>query len=143
MTMRPDAGNRPNPPVMIDAAHAGRLQRLANAMTASPEVAEYLLQELDRATVVDSQDLPPDVATIGSSITFRDETTGRVQTVTLVLPPDADITKQRVSVLTPIGAALIGLSEGATIDWETRSGEMRDLTVLEVRPPEQIGDGSA
>jgi regulator of nucleoside diphosphate kinase len=51
----------------------------------------------------------------------------------LVFPVDADITKQRVSVLTPIGAALIGIGKGASIDWETNSCELRHLTILDVK----------
>jgi regulator of nucleoside diphosphate kinase len=76
--------------------------------------------------------MPADVVNIGSEVSFRDEASGRVQRVTIVLPPDADIDRQRVSVLTPIGAALIGLARGASIGWETREGEERRLTVLEV-----------
>lgn len=51
----------------------------------------------------------------------------------MVFPVDADITKQRVSVLTPIGTALIGISKGASIDWETNNGELRHLTILDVK----------
>jgi regulator of nucleoside diphosphate kinase len=61
-----------------------------------------------------------------------------VQTVTLVLPGEADIAERKVSVLTPIGAALIGLAQGASIDWETRDGESRELTVLQVATPRRV-----
>jgi regulator of nucleoside diphosphate kinase len=94
------------------------------------------MQEVARATVLPSGEMPADVVNIGSEVTYRDETTGRTQTVTIVLPPEADIARHRVSVLTPIGAALIGLSTGAAIGWETRDGEERRLTVLEVRRPQ-------
>ncbi len=73
-------------------------------------------------------------------MTFVDESTGRQQTVTVVFPPDADIGERRVSVLTPIGAALIGIAPGASISWKTRTGETRELTVIDVRPPEQVSD---
>jgi regulator of nucleoside diphosphate kinase len=78
--------------------------------------------------------MPADVVNIGSEVLFRDEVTGREQRVTIVLPQHADIARQRISVLTPIGAALIGLARGASIGWETREGKPRRLTVLEVRP---------
>ena len=72
---------------------------------------------------------------MGFEVAYRDDTTGRVQTVTLVYPNEADIAKGRASVLTPIGTALIGLAVGKSINWTTRTGEMKRLTVLEVREP--------
>jgi regulator of nucleoside diphosphate kinase len=70
--------------------------------------------------------------TIGSFVTFRYNDTGWSQTIQLVLPEHADIGKARVSVFTPVGAALIGLSEGQQMSWKTRLGEARSLTVLQV-----------
>lgn len=129
------------PPVILDAAWIERLHGLASAaMQRSPDVADRLLQEIDRATVLPSGEVPATVVNIGSRVTFRDETTGREQTVTLVLPENADIAERRASVLTPIGAALIGLSEGSSITWEGRDGETRRLTVSRVRAPD--GDAS-
>jgi regulator of nucleoside diphosphate kinase len=124
-----------DPPVVLDATFVGSLHSLAlAAMARSPDVADRLLNELERATVLPSRDVPPTVVNIGSEVTFRDEATGREQTVILVLPSDADISERRVSVVTPIGAALIGLTEGASIGWETRTGETRRLTVKSVKP---------
>lgn len=124
------------PVVILDEAYVGRLQGLAAAVAERvPDVADRLLHEIDRATVLPSADVPPDVVNIGSEVTFRDEAADREQTVVLVLPADADIAERRVSVVTPIGAALIGLAEGAMIDWETRDGQERLLTVLKVAPP--------
>jgi regulator of nucleoside diphosphate kinase len=77
---------------------------------------------------------------MGSHVVFRDDTTGRVRQVTLAYPEQADISKGRVSVLTPIGTALLGLRTGLSIGWQTRSGENRRLTVLEILPP---GDDEA
>jgi regulator of nucleoside diphosphate kinase len=123
------------PPVVLDAAYADRLQGLAFASAAHmPEVADRLLHEIDRAIVLPSRSVPPDVVNIGSQVTFLHEPDDQVQTVVLVLPQDADIARRRVSVLTPVGAALIGLAEGASITWDTRTGETRRLTVLRVEP---------
>jgi regulator of nucleoside diphosphate kinase len=69
---------------------------------------------------------------MGSIVRFRDDTTAQTREVTLVYPDRADIAAGRVSVLTPIGAALIGLSEGQTINWQTPAGDWRPLTVLSV-----------
>ena len=66
-------------------------------------------------------------------VTFRDESTGQVRTVTLVYPHEADLAAGKVSVLTPIGAALIGVGEGCSIRWHTRTGETKTLTVMEVK----------
>src|SRR5690606_27200373 len=91
-----------------------------------------LLTELARARIVPAMDLPGDVAAIRSRVTYRDETTGREQSVVLVWPEEADIAAGRASVLTPIGVALIGLQAGARFTWDTRTGETRELTVLSV-----------
>ena len=135
---------RSNPPLLLDAAHFERLQNMAMAnMARAPEVGERLLDELERAQVVPSGALPADVVTIGSRVSFVEKGTGREQTVTVVLPPEADIALRRVSVLTPIGAALIGLGRGASIEWETRAGQVRELTVIDVSPPELEGGMTA
>ncbi len=106
---------------------------VAASATSAPEVSDYLAEELDRATVVRREEVEPTVVTMNALVTFRDETTGQVRTVTLVYPREADLAAGKVSVLTPIGAALIGLAEGQSICWHTRTGDMKTLTVTEVR----------
>lgn len=124
------------PPVVLDAATADRLQDLAmSSMRRVPEVANRLLDEIERAIVLTEGSVPSNVVSIGSTVTFHDGTSGRDRTVTLSIPYDADIAAHKVSVLTPIGAALIGLAEGASITWETRGGEVRRLTILKVEGP--------
>jgi len=125
-----------DPPLVIDATHYERLQSLAfGAMKAAGEAASRLLDELDRAEVRAPGSVPPNVVNIGSEVTFEDCTSGRRQSVRLVFPGEADISARRISVLTPIGVALIGLREGQQIGWETRDGETRRLRVLSVAPP--------
>lgn len=131
-----------DPPIIIDAEYFDRLRGLAlAAMNRNPEVGERLLQEIERAEVLPSAAMPSHVVNVGSEVTFRDNTTGRVQTVIIVMPKEANIAERRVSVLTPIGAALIGLAQGASIDWSTRDGESRELTVLQVTAAAPIPDG--
>lgn len=121
------------PRVIIARDQMETLERLAEgALARNPELADRLLGELSRAKVVAPGALPADVAGLGDRVAFRDETTAKDQQVTLVLPEEADIAAGRVSVLTPIGVALIGLQAGARFDWETRTGEVRELTVLAV-----------
>jgi regulator of nucleoside diphosphate kinase len=128
---------RGKPAITIDAALVDQLQGLAfSAMNRMPALADRLLEEIDRARIVPASKLPKSVVTLGSEVTFQDDVTGKVQTVVLVLPPEADIGKRRVSVLTPIGVALLGLREGASISWDTRADERRNLTVISVREPD-------
>jgi regulator of nucleoside diphosphate kinase len=125
------AGTRP--PIAIDANHFAKLSALS-LLTSGPmmEVCEYLREELDRAYVLPADKLRPDIVSLGSRVEFRDEQTGKVQEIILVYPLDADITRRRVSVLTLVGAALLGLSVNQTISFHTRTGERRELTVLKV-----------
>ena len=122
------------PKVTIARDQLETLERLAEgALTRSPDLADRLLGELARARIVAPGALPADVAGLGDHVVFRDESTGKDQDVTLVLPENADIAAGRVSVLTPIGVALIGLQAGARFDWQTRTGEARELTILGVQ----------
>lgn len=121
------------PPIAIDANHFARLSALSS-LTGAPMmgVCEYLHEELDRAHVLPTEELPPDIVSLGSHVEFRDEQAGKSQEMILVYPFDADITRRRVSVLTPVGAALLGLSVNQTISFRTGIGERRELTVLKV-----------
>ena len=124
------------PQLTINAADYDRLAALAEAAEIrSPVIAKELLHELDRAVVVPTG-LPADTVGMRSKVTFRDEQTGHVHHVKLVYPNEADIADARISVLTPVGAALIGLSKGQAMTWETRTGERRRLKVLDVTPPD-------
>ena len=96
---------------------------------------ELLLDEIDRAAICDRADIPPDVVTMGSSVTFLDEKSGAERTVRLVYPADADIAAGRVSILTPVGAGLIGLSVGQSINWPDRGGIEHRLTIVAVEQP--------
>ena len=122
------------PPIAFDVSHFARLSALSSVTSgAMMEVCAYLRDELDRAHIVPADKLRPDVVNLGSQVKFRDEQTGKVQEIILVYPLDADIARRRVSVLTPVGAALLGLSPNHTISFHTRTGERRELTVLKVR----------
>ena len=130
------------PPIVLTATDHDRLSALVEAVSEKlPDVYEYLTVELDRAAVIDASELAMAVVTMGARAAFRDEVTGQERTVTLVYPHDADLAAGRVSVLTPIGAALIGVAEGQSITWYTREGEAKILTVLAVERP--IADGGA
>jgi regulator of nucleoside diphosphate kinase len=133
--MRQDHTNRP-PRIVVSKADHDRLTDLATAsLDRVPETAQELLDEMERAEIVGAPAVPANVVGMGSTVTFQSDG-GRKRTVTLVFPVAEDIAESRVSVLTPIGTALIGLSEGQSIEWSARDGRRHQLTVLAVeRPP--------
>lgn len=127
---------RAKPRISLTVNDYEELSVLADAAARTmPEIAAELAEELDRAHVLPKGRHPVDTVFMGCEVDFRDDMTGRVQTVILVYPNEADISKGRISVLTPIGTALIGLPVGKSIDWTTRTGETKRLTVLQVREP--------
>ncbi|MCA2009728.1 nucleoside diphosphate kinase regulator [Tritonibacter mobilis] len=124
-------GRRPR--VVIGDDSLARLEALAEgAIQRNPDLADRLLGEIGRARIVAEAKVPQNVVAIGRAVTYRDETTGQDKTVIPVYPEEADIARGRISILTPIGVALIGLAEGASLYWDTRDGERRVLTVLDV-----------
>ena len=124
--------SRRKPKITINKADFERLSNLAAAIAARrPDTADDLLAELDRARVVSDGWMRADVVRIGSTVSYTTDT-GDARTITLVYPGDADISKGKVSVLTPIGTALLGLSEGQSMHWTARDGREHELTVTEV-----------
>lgn len=104
------------------------------------ELAEHLEAELARAEVVDSRQVPPQVVTMNSVVVFEDEETGERREVTLVYPQDARSEEGRISILAPIGSALIGLSVGQTIQWPLPGGRTKRLRIVAVPyQPEAAG----
>lgn len=125
--------NTTDPDVYIDRAVVDQLENLAYAnMDRNPLAANRLLEEIDRAIVLNSSELSSDIVTIGSEVTFRDNATGNMRTAILTMPTDADISNHRISIMTPIGAALIGIRKGETIWWQTVDNEVRELTIHDV-----------
>lgn len=120
------------PSIAICETDHDRLSQLAErASTGNPAVAEILFAELERARVVPDPDLPASVVRMGSSLRYRTDS-GESRAVQLVFPAEADIDTGRISILTPIGAALIGLAPGQSIDWQTVDGRTQMLTVESV-----------
>jgi regulator of nucleoside diphosphate kinase len=124
------------PPLVLLDGEADALFELAiKWQRAHPLSAALLLDELDRAETVAADELPQDVVTMRSHVIFVDLATGERHAVRLVYPGEADMAQQRVSILTPIGAALIGMRVGNAIDWPNRQGERRRLEIVEVIQP--------
>ncbi len=97
-----------------------------------PQVSELLLREIGRANIHSRENIGSDVVTMHAAIDFIDEASGATRSVQLVYPKDADISAGRISILTPIGAGLIGLREGQSILWPDREGRERRLKVVKV-----------
>ena len=120
------------PPITLTVADRERLERLANAsMVRFPQTAEYLAREIERARI-QADHHSRGFVRMGSCVEFRDDATGQVRRMTLVYPDQADVMAGKISVLTPVGAALIGLSRNQSIEWQTPAGNWRSLTVLSI-----------
>jgi len=107
---------------MIDH-ESDAIEAFAMAMESrNPKVAEMLYEELGRAILHSADDMPDNIVTMNCTVEFVDETSGLRRTVKLVYPKDADIENDHLSILTPMGAGLIGMVAGETIAWPDRSG---------------------
>lgn len=117
------------PEIIITTQDFERLQRLI-ACSDSP-AAEQLDAELARARLIAQTEIPANVVTMNSNVTYEDAASGEQRTVRVVYPEDAEVTRGWVSVLAPVGAALLGLRQGQAIDWPTPRGTRR-LRVVDV-----------
>lgn len=111
-----------------------------NAKVRDRDHLESLENELDRAHVVDPSAIPHDVVTMNSQVRIEDVDTGMENIYTLVFPSDASIAEKKISILAPIGTALLGCRAGATVDWPVPAGN-RTVRIKEVLyQPEAAGD---
>jgi regulator of nucleoside diphosphate kinase len=101
--------------------------------------SEALDAELHRATIVEQRAVPADVVTMNSEVVYEDCTTNVQRKVTLVYPQHANASEGRVSVLAPIGSALLGLRVGQTIEWRVPNGTRRIRVVAIPYQPEAAG----
>jgi regulator of nucleoside diphosphate kinase len=128
--------------IVITQADYGRLQRLIESRRFDQRDAQHLEnleQELERAIVVKSGEVPPDVVTMNSRVRVQDLNGSHELTYQIVFPSDADLARNRISVLAPIGTALLGCGAGTTVEWQVPSG-IRRLRILHVEyQPEAAG----
>jgi len=133
--------------ILITRDDMARLRELVRAgRRASRRDQSHLAEldrELDRAEIIETEDLSSDVVTMHSAVRVRDLDSGRSVVYTLAFPADADIEQQRISVLAPIGTALIGYRAGDHVEWRTPGGTKR-LQIEEVLfQPEAAGSSAA
>jgi regulator of nucleoside diphosphate kinase len=112
-----------------------RLLREGTANTTfNRQDAEELLKELKRAKVVAAEDLPHDVVRLYATVTIKDQQSGNTMVLQLVTPGKADIKQKKISILSPVGTALIGFSKGQKVSWKVPAG-WRTFTILDVTNP--------
>jgi len=126
------------PPVHITGQDFGRLDVLLthHSAKASSSTLEFLRNELERARLVNNEEITTPFVRIGSHVLFVDER-GKTYRLTLTLAESGE-RPDHISVLTPVGAALLGISQGHSISYETRDKRIKTLTVLEIseHPPQ-------
>lgn len=121
------------PPIHLLASESDLIADLAlSAEHRHPVVAAMLLEEIERAELHQPDEMPEGHVRLNSRVTFMDERTQRIRDVQLVLPISADIAKGRISILTPMGAALYGLASGACISWPDLDGNERLIRIMRV-----------
>lgn len=99
-----------------------------------------LIEELERAVIVEPTEMPKNVVTMNSHIDVEDIDSGKITTLHLVYPEDADISKQKVSVFSPIGTAIVGYGLGDIIEWPVPSG-VKQFKIKDIHyQPEASGD---
>ena len=128
--------------IKVSTLDLGRLEALLDSLPADtfPE-ADLLAAELDRAEVLDPKEMPSNVVTMNSRVRFAMEPSGKEYELTLVYPKDIDGTAGKISVLAPVGSALLGLSVGQEIEWPAPGGGMIRVRIIDILyQPERSGD---
>ena len=130
------------PAITISSLDASRLERLLESASGKQFAnSEELQAELLRANVVEPREIPPDVVTMNSTVTFQVESSEREFSLTLVYPKDADDSSTKISILAPVGSALLGLREGDEMSWPKPGGGLLKVSILKVTyQPERAGD---
>ena len=125
------------PAIILSQEDFDALDRLVGDLPGAGP-AGLLQQELDRAKVCKAADMPKDVVGLNRWLHYADDRHPEVRRVQLVLPREADIDAGRVSILSHVGAGLIGLKEGESINWPDPSGETRKLTAVLIEDEDPI-----
>ncbi|HSG77170.1 MAG TPA: nucleoside diphosphate kinase regulator [Burkholderiales bacterium] len=126
-------GKLKRPEITVATDDLERLEGLLGELRGgAPEIADGLRSELDRARIVEPSEIPPDVVTMNSTVRFTDEESGKEFRRTLCWPEEVTGGEDKVSILAPLGSALLGLSVGQRIDWPVPGGRMARIRILDV-----------
>jgi regulator of nucleoside diphosphate kinase len=131
---------RPN--IIISTLDADRLEALLESLPAGAFPGKTALEaELARADTVEPEDMPPTVVSMNSTVRFKVQGSSEEFSLTLVYPKDMDASGDKISVLAPVGSALLGLSQGDQIEWPKPGGGVLNVSIEEiVYQPERSGD---
>jgi len=131
--------NRPK--IILTSQDLERLETLLEALPANAFPGrQALLAELERAEIVEPDQIPPSVVTMNSTVRFRIDSSGEDYCLTLVYPRDVDDTGGKISILAPVGSALLGLSTGDEIEWPSQGGGTIKVRIVEIiYQPEREG----
>ena len=116
------------PDITLSSLDVDRIYDLIESLPDNSISTEQLEKELERATIVEPEQLPPHVVTMNSKVKFLIDTTKKDFFLTLVYPKDLDNTGTKVSILAPIGSALIGLSKGDSIKWTKTNTKYHEVS---------------
>ena len=133
--------DKAKPRIIMSSLDFERLEDLLDSLHGSSIPGkDQLAAELERADVVDPKDVPPTVVTMNSTVRFKVENSSEEFQLTLVYPKDADGSGGSISVLAPVGSALLGLSQGDEIEWPKPGGGVLRVRIEEVSyQPERAG----
>jgi regulator of nucleoside diphosphate kinase len=130
------------PEITISSLDQDRLYTLIESLPANSFAGKDELEaELGRANVVDPTEIPPTIVTMNSTVKFTVESTKNEFELTLVYPKDVDSSGKTISILAPVGSALLGLSQGDEIEWPKPGGGLLKVKITEiVYQPERAGE---
>ena len=128
--------------VVISSLDAERLERIIDALpTSAYAVGEKLEEELARAKIVEPKLIPPTVVTMNSTVRFKVDSSNEEFTMTLVYPKDVDVAQNKISILAPVGSAMLGLAQGTELEWPKPGVGMLKVQIEEITyQPERAGD---
>jgi regulator of nucleoside diphosphate kinase len=139
LSMPSPANVHARPRIIMAETEVERLSDLALRMEhATPFAAGMLLEEIERAEVRADAEMPDDIVRMRSTVRFKDTASGATRSILLVYPREADISAGKISVLSLVGAGLIGLAPEQEIQWPDRDGHERTLRILKVKPPTRL-----
>jgi regulator of nucleoside diphosphate kinase len=121
------------PAIHVTEADFDRLAELIDGLHSPSPGASLLAEELDRAVVVSPRYRGQAFARLGSLVEYEDVDTGHRRRVRITLPKDARVEEDSISILSPAGAALLGLKVGQSIRWEVRDGRTQTVKVLAIQ----------
>lgn len=131
------------PSIIVSSQDLERIEALLDNLPPDSPTVRSLLEELDRANIVSAQEVPPSVVTMRSTVRFQIDQPPETFCLTLSYPREMPDVPDGISLLTPIGTALLGLSVGDSIGWPRPDGQLVKVRIVEVLyQPERAGDFS-